>query len=46
MKKGSYESNPLATLGAIVTLVIIGISAKHCMRKYGRETKKNTKIKL
>ncbi len=33
------ESNPLATIGAIVTLMIIGLSAKHCMRKYTRRPK-------
>ena len=39
MKK-SYESNPLATLFALVTLGIIGFSAKHCMKKYTRGGKK------
>lgn len=40
MKKSSYESNPLATLFALVTLGIIGLSAKYCMKKYTRGGKK------
>ena len=32
MKK---QSEPLATLMGVTTLVIVGVSAKHCMKKYG-----------
>lgn len=42
MKKASHESNPVATLFALVTLSIIGLSAKHCMKKYTRGGKKMT----
>ncbi len=40
MKKSSYESNPIATLCALLTLSIVGISAKHCMKKYTRGGRK------
>lgn len=33
MKKA--QSNPIATIGGIIVLVIIGMSARHCMKKYG-----------
>ena len=32
MKK---QSEPLATFMGLTTLAIVGISAKHCMKKYG-----------
>ena len=32
MKK---QGEPLATLMGVTTLVIVGASAKHCMKKYG-----------
>ena len=35
LSKAAYKSNPVATIGGIVTLVIIGLAAKHCMKKYG-----------
>lgn len=34
MKKA--QSNPVATIGGIIVLMLVGLSAKHCMRKYGR----------
>lgn len=34
MKK--QKSNPIAAIGAVTTLVIIGISVRLCMRRYGR----------
>lgn len=37
MKKA--KSNPLATIGGIIVLTIVGLSAKHCMKKYGSSTK-------
>lgn len=30
------QSNPIATLGGIFVLMIVGLSTKHCMKKYGR----------
>lgn len=42
MKKSSYDSNPVATMFALLTLSIIGLSAKHCMKKYTRGGKKMT----
>ena len=37
MKKA--QSNPIATIGGILVLTVIGLSAKHCMRKYGKVKK-------
>lgn len=37
MKKS--ESNPIAVLCAVVTLVTIELAARHCMKKYGRKAK-------
>ncbi len=34
MKKSSFASNPVATLGACVTLFIVFLSTRHCMKKY------------
>ena len=34
MKK--QKSNPLATIGAVTTLVIIGAAVKICMKRYGK----------
>lgn len=42
MKKSSYDSNPVAMMLALLTLSIIGFSAKHCMKKYTRGGKKMT----
>ncbi|MDD6021356.1 MAG: hypothetical protein ACI4GA_00330 [Acutalibacteraceae bacterium] len=44
MKRSARESNPLATIGAIVTLTIIGLSAKHCMKKYALKPSKRMKL--
>ncbi len=38
MKK---NSEPMATIMAFTTLVIIGVSAKHCMKKYTGGGKKH-----
>lgn len=40
----SQESNPLATMGAIVVLMIIGVSAKHCMKKYALKPSKRIRL--
>ncbi len=37
MKKS--ESNPVAAVCAVLTLVVIELAARHCMRKYGRKAK-------
>ncbi len=37
MKKN--ESNPIAAVCAVVTLVAIELAVRHCMRKYGRKAK-------
>lgn len=37
MKKN--ESNPIAAICAVVTLVTIELVVRHCMRKYGRKAK-------
>lgn len=42
--KRSNESNPLATIGAVITLTIIGISAKHCMKKYAFKPSKRRRL--
>lgn len=38
MKKN--ESNPIAAVCAVVTLLAIEIAVRHCMRKYGRKAGK------
>ena len=38
MKKN--ESNPIAAVCAVVTLLTIEIAVRHCMRKYGRKAEK------
>ena len=40
MRKGAIQSNPVASIGYAVTLVIIGLSARHCMKKYGGRKKR------
>lgn len=37
MKKS--ESNPVAAVCAVVTLVVVELAVRHCMRKYGRKAK-------
>lgn len=37
MKKG--KSNPVATIGGIIVLTLVGLSARHCMKKYGNAKK-------
>ncbi len=37
MKKN--ESNPIAAICAVITLVTIDLAVRHCMRKYGRKAK-------
>lgn len=43
MKK-SNQSNPLATICAIITLTVIGASAKHCMKKYALKPSRRRKL--
>lgn len=43
--KTSKESNPLATIGAIITLTVIARSAKHCMKKYALKPSRRRKIR-
>lgn len=37
MKK--VQSNPIATIGGIIVLTLVGLSARHCMKKYGNTKK-------
>lgn len=36
MKK-NQQSNPVAVICAVTTLIIIDLAVRHCMRKYGRK---------
>lgn len=43
MKK-SKESNPLATICAVITLTVIGTAAKRCMKKYAFKPSRRMKL--
>ncbi len=38
MKKS--QSNPVAAVCAVVTLIVLEVAVRHCMRKYGRKAGK------
>ena len=38
MKKS--QSNPVAAVCAFVTLIVLEVAVRHCMRKYGRKAGK------
>ena len=35
--KNNQQSNPVAAICAVTTLIIIDLAVRHCMRKYGRK---------
>lgn len=35
--KNKQQSNPVAVICAVTTLIIIDLAVRHCMRKYGRK---------
>lgn len=35
--KSKQQSNPVAAICAVTTLIIIDLAVRHCMRKYGRK---------
>ena len=36
-KKKEAQSNPIAAVCAVATLVVIELAVRHCMKKYGRK---------